>query len=98
MAIVSLTFCGQLGVDELEGAFLGNSFFIIFVLVNIFGLPTACDTLFPQLYGGKEPKKMGIVLQKALIVGFVAMFFSRALVMNCKRLMSLYVEKPSVVE
>jgi Na+-driven multidrug efflux pump len=98
MPIVSLTFCGQLGVNELEGASLANSFFNIFVLVNIYGLATACDTLFPQLFGGKSPKKMGVVLQRALVTGFVFMFFSGALVMNCKRVMALYVDKPAVIE
>ncbi len=33
-------------------------------MVAAYGLTSACDTLFPQLYGGNNLKKIGIVLQK----------------------------------
>jgi MATE family multidrug resistance protein len=96
--IVSLTFCGQLGVNELEGAGLASSFFNVFATVNYYGMASACDTLFPQLYGGKDRKKMGIVLQKALIVGFVSMFFSGSLLLACKWLLYLYVKEDKVIQ
>jgi MATE family multidrug resistance protein len=98
MAIVSLTFCGQLGVNELEGASLANSFFNILTLVNVYGMATACDTFFPQLYGGKDRKKMGIVLQKALIVGFVCLFLNGSLILACKWILYLYVKEDKVIQ
>jgi hypothetical protein len=49
-----------------------------------------------KLYGGKDPKKMGIVLQKALIIGFISMFFSGALLLNCRNLMFLFVDSKNV--
>jgi hypothetical protein len=48
------------------------------------------------LYGGQNKKKIGIVLQKALIIGFISMFFSGALVLNAKNLMFLFVESKTV--
>ena len=34
------------------------------VFTNVYGLTSACDTLFPQIFGGEDKKKLGIVLQK----------------------------------
>ena len=36
------------------------------VFTNVYGLTSACDTLFPQIFGGEDKKKLGIVLQKGL--------------------------------
>ena len=34
------------------------------VFTNVYGLTSACDTLFPQIFGGEDKKKLGLVLQK----------------------------------
>lgn len=37
------------------------------VFTNVYGLTSACDTLFPQIFGGEDKKKLGLVLQKGII-------------------------------
>jgi hypothetical protein len=49
-----------------------------------------------KLYGGKDKKKIGIVLQKALLIGFISMFLSAAFILNCKNLMFIFVESKAV--
>jgi hypothetical protein len=40
-------------------------------LVCVYGLTSACDTLFPQIFGGENKKKIGLILQKGKINNFI---------------------------
>ncbi|CAF1046091.1 unnamed protein product, partial [Brachionus calyciflorus] len=62
--IISTIFCGHLGETELDGVSLANSLIYVLVLSSSEGLTSACDTLFPQLNGGNNKKKIGILMQK----------------------------------
>ncbi len=48
VGVVSIMFCGHLGATELAIAGLANSIFNVAGLAVIYGLLTACDTLFAQ--------------------------------------------------
>ncbi|CAL8097832.1 unnamed protein product [Calicophoron daubneyi] len=71
---ISIMVCGHLSREELDASSLAAT------LVNVLGLSidtgfcTAFDTLFSQAYGSKEPKKLGIFLQRALCI--ITMMFT----------------------
>ena len=98
LPVISLIFCGHLGEKELDGVSLANTLFTLIVMTNIFGFSTAVDTIFPQLYGGRNRKKMGIVLQKALIISTICVFVCGSLVLNAKYVMFFFVSSKEVAE
>lgn len=67
LPMVSLIMCGHLGEKELGAIALANTLFSLIVMTNILGFSTAVDTLFPQLFGGQDKKKMGVLLQKGTL-------------------------------
>ena len=69
LTMMSIFFCGHLGPQELAAVALSNTFISIGVFSVINGFSSACDTFFPQLFGGNNKKKLGIVFQKG-IMGF----------------------------
>ncbi len=49
VGIVSIMFCGHLGANELAVSGLANSVLNVTGLAVVYGLLTACDTLFAQV-------------------------------------------------
>ncbi len=49
VSVISMMFCGHLGPLELAVAGLANSVFNVAGLAIMYGLLTACDTLFAQV-------------------------------------------------
>ncbi|XP_074650239.1 multidrug and toxin extrusion protein 1-like [Tubulanus polymorphus] len=68
MGPISLIFCGMLSTDELGGAALANTVINVFGIAPASGMATAADTLFSQTYGSSNKKKVGIYLQRALLL------------------------------
>ncbi|KAF5402918.1 Multidrug and toxin extrusion protein [Paragonimus heterotremus] len=65
---ISVMFCGHLGSLELATVGLAISVFNVTGLAVAMGLLTACDTLFAQIYGSNELDKMGLNLQKSMLL------------------------------
>jgi MATE family multidrug resistance protein len=68
IAIVSLAFVGRLGADELGAAGLGVMFANVTGFSVSSGLLTASDTLCSQAYGAGNKKRVGIILQRSLVI------------------------------
>ncbi|XP_046328199.1 multidrug and toxin extrusion protein 1-like [Haliotis rufescens] len=66
--LVTSMFVGHLGQLQLDAAALGLTMTNVTGLSVMAGLASACDTLFPQIYGSSNRRNLGIVLQKALVV------------------------------
>ncbi|KAL3316718.1 hypothetical protein Ciccas_004625 [Cichlidogyrus casuarinus] len=65
---ISAIFCGQYNKDALATVGLAVSVFNVTGMAVATGVLTACDTLFAQTYGSKHRYRMGIQLQRAIII------------------------------
>ncbi|CAM6100111.1 unnamed protein product [Calypogeia fissa] len=66
--LVSTIFAGHLGVLELASASLANSIASVLGFYILLGMASALETLCGQAYGAEQYSKLGIYLQRALIV------------------------------
>ncbi|RDD47157.1 Multidrug and toxin extrusion protein 1 [Trichoplax sp. H2] len=85
--IVTTAFCGHLDRTSLAAATLATSFINVFGLSIVTGLCAACDTLFPQVFGSSNKKKLGIVLQRSLIILSLSLLVIYTLWFNCGALL-----------
>jgi Na+-driven multidrug efflux pump len=78
---ISLIFMGHLGQAELNASSLANTVFVLICYGLMAGINFGCDTLLPQYYGG-DKKKMGIILQRGIIIAGYVCFISWILMLN----------------
>ncbi|KAL5971380.1 Multidrug and toxin extrusion protein 1 [Taenia solium] len=65
---VSLFFLGRLGRTELAAGGLAISIFHVAGLSIIYGLFTASETLFSQTFGGPNKFRLGVQVQRAIVI------------------------------
>ena len=87
---------GHLGKDILAGVGLALSFCNLTGVVISIGLITVCETLLSQAYGAGNYKKIGVILQRTLLLSTISMFPIIALWLNAEKLM-LALDQPPVV-
>lgn len=68
LQLVSTTFVGHTGSLELSGASLAYSFAVVTGYSVMMGLSGALETLCGQAFGAGEYQKLGIFLQRAMVV------------------------------
>ena len=85
IGFISLAFvghaCGQL---ELNACALALSTYVLIANSLMLGLNFGCDTLLPQCYGGNK-RKMGLILQRAVLITGYSCFISWTLMLNAVR-------------
>merc|ERR1712038_459962 len=87
---ISLIFCGHLGsATKLDGAALAISMINATCISVGQGMGTACDTFFSQSYGSKNRKKVGLYLQKAVLIFMLALIVCLTLNINMELLLRL---------
>lgn len=72
LQLISLMFAGHLGELPLAGASMAASFANVTGYSLLLGMGTAMDTLCGQAYGAKQYHKLGIHMQRAMLVLFLA--------------------------
>ena len=68
------------------------------VYANINGMSSAADTLFPQIFGGKDKKLVGLVLQKGIIISLLSFFLSAATLLSAKKFLVYIIHEPEILK
>ncbi|XP_048468297.1 multidrug and toxin extrusion protein 1-like [Rhincodon typus] len=94
--ILSSAFCGYL--DKIELGAVSLAIAIISVLgtsVGI-GLCMTCDTFISQVYGSKNLKRIGVILQRGILILLIACFPCWAFFINTKHILLAFKQSPQV--
>ncbi|CAF1101169.1 unnamed protein product [Brachionus calyciflorus] len=93
---ISTVFCGHLGEIELDGVALANTLINVVVIATCEGMTSACDTLFPQLNGGHNKYKIGILMQKGSLFLILNRKF-KIIFYNLSTILTKYIQSQNIV-
>ncbi|XP_011481009.1 multidrug and toxin extrusion protein 1 [Oryzias latipes] len=68
LPFVVTMFCGRLGNEVMAGYGLASATINVTTAATGYGLGLACDTLVSQTFGGKNLLRVGVILQRSIII------------------------------
>ena len=101
LLMISLIFCGHYPKDTalvLEATGLSISILNLTAVVVLLGMGTAMDTLATQAYGAQSYKKVGVYLQRGILIHALGLLVVLALWSNIESILNLLHQPPCAIQ
>uniref|UniRef100_A0A8C5DD51 Multidrug and toxin extrusion protein n=1 Tax=Gouania willdenowi TaxID=441366 RepID=A0A8C5DD51_GOUWI len=98
LPFVNSIFCGHIGNAALAGYALASATISVTTMSTGFGFIVACDTLISQTYGGKNMKRVGVIIQRSMLILLLYCLPCWALLINSHSLLLLMHQEAQVAE
>ncbi|KAM6960536.1 multidrug and toxin extrusion protein 1-like [Aplochiton taeniatus] len=96
LPFVITMFCGRLGNEVLAGYGLASATINVSTAATGGGLALACDTLVSQTFGGRNLLRVGVILQRSIVILLLFCLPCWGLLMNTQAILLALGQEPEV--